>query len=102
MPFYEYQCNKCGTRTEVFARHMDPALPPPACPSAAVDQQGEHEMQRVLSPFQRHLTEADKVAEAEAKYGKEVDAALGASPDVGKLSRRYDTLAKNLPRVEDA
>lgn len=59
-------------------------------------------MQRVVSPFQRHRTEADKVADAEAKYGKEVDASLGATPDVGKLSRRYDNLAKSLPRTEDA
>lgn len=101
MPFYEYQCSKCGSRTEVFARRIDVSLPPPACPASRGDQSGNHEMQRVVSPFQRRLTEADKIAEAEAKYGKEVDAVLGASPDVGKLSRRYDKLAGGLPRRED-
>jgi putative FmdB family regulatory protein len=102
MPFYEYQCSKCGSRTEVFARRMDVSLPPPSCPATAGDPDGAHEMQRVVSRFQRRLTEADKIAEAEAKYGKEVDAALGATPDVGKLSRRYENLAGGLPRREDA
>ncbi len=102
MPFYEYQCRECGRRAEVFARRMDASLTPPACPAATGRKNDPHEMQRVVSRFQRHLTEADKVAEAEAKYGKEVDAALGATPDVGKLSRRYERLAKNLPSPDDA
>jgi len=102
MPFYEYQCRDCGSRAEVFARRMDAIVAPPVCPAATGRDGGAHEMQRVVSSFQRHLTEADKVAEAEAKYGKEVDAALGATPDVGKLSRRYDSVAKGLPRTEDA
>lgn len=101
MPVYEYQCSKCGSRTEVFARRIDVSLPPPACPASRGDLDGAHQMQRVLSRFQRLLTEADKIAEAEAKYGKEVNAALGATPDVGKLSRRYENLAGELPRKED-
>jgi hypothetical protein len=54
-------------------------------------------MVRALSTFARHLTLADQMAEAEAKYGKEVDAAMGPSPDVGKYARRYERLAKDLP-----
>lgn len=54
-------------------------------------------MERVVSPFARHLTLKDKIAEAEAKWGKEVDAAMGPPPDVGKYARRYEQLAKGLP-----
>jgi hypothetical protein len=40
---------------------------------------------------------ADQLAEAEAKFGQEVDAAMGPEPDVGRLARRYESLAKDLP-----
>ncbi len=36
-------------------------------------------MQRIMSKVIRHATEMEKLADAEARYGKEVDAALGAS-----------------------
>lgn len=55
-------------------------------------------MARIVSGFSRHLTLKDKIAEAEAKWGKEVDAAMGPPPDVGKYDRRYEQLAKGLPR----
>jgi hypothetical protein len=58
-------------------------------------------MQRVVSLFARHLTVADQLAEAEAKWGKEVDAAMGPEPDVGRLARRYGELAKDLPAPDD-
>jgi len=80
---------------------MDTAFTPPVCGAIATGEATAHEMQRIVSLFLRHLTEADKVAAAEAKYGKEVNAALGATPDVGKLSRRYEGLAKSLPRPDD-
>jgi hypothetical protein len=58
-------------------------------------------MVRAMSKFARHLTEADQIAEAESKFGKEVDAAMGAEPDVGRLARRYDRLAGSLPPPEN-
>lgn len=95
MPFYEYQCAKCGAKAEVFVRSVNTAANVPACPDAG--RQTGHEMRRILSPFIRHMTEMDKLTEAEAKFGKEVDAALGPSPDVGKLARRYEKLTQDLP-----
>jgi putative FmdB family regulatory protein len=99
MPFYEYLCNKCGTRAEVFARSISTEVKPPACPAAG--RQKGHEMTRIMSKAIRRLTLADQLAEAEAKYGKEVESVLGPEPDIGKHSRRYDRLAKDLPRKED-
>jgi hypothetical protein len=59
-------------------------------------------MERIMSGFARHLTETDKLAEAEATWGKEVDAVMGPGPDVGRNARYYDQLAKDLPTKEDA
>jgi hypothetical protein len=44
---------------------------------------------------------ADQLVEAEAKFGKEVDAAMGVEPDVGRYAERYERLAKNLPSAND-
>ncbi len=95
MPFYEYQCTKCGVKAELFVRTINTQATPPKCPDAG--RQKGHEMQRIFSPFIRHANEMDKLVEAEAKFGKEVDAAMGPGPDVGKLVRRYDKIAKDLP-----
>lgn len=59
-------------------------------------------MKRVVSAFARHLTTADQIAEAEAQFGKQVDAAMGKDPDVGRFARRYDELAKGLPAARDS
>ncbi len=95
MPLYEFQCVLCGARDEVFTRAIRDEIDPPVCPRAG-DEPG-HQMRRVVSPFARHLTMADKIAEAEAKYGKEIDAVMGPEPDVGRYARRYEELAKELP-----
>jgi len=100
MPLYEFLCTKCGARDEVFVRRIQAEVPFPPCPQAGKEK--DHEMKRIVSKFARHLTVADQLAQAEAKWGKEVDAAMGAEPDVGKYARRYDSLSKNLPKVEDA
>ena len=73
-------------------------LAPPKCPNAACKK--SKPMVRAISPFARHMTEADQIAEAEAKYGKEVDAAMGPRPDIGKYARRYEKLAADLPPPE--
>lgn len=39
----------------------------------------------------------DQLAKHEAKFGKEVDAAMGPEPDVGRYARRYESLSKRLP-----
>jgi putative FmdB family regulatory protein len=95
MPVYEYACKKCGSRAEVFARSISATVATPKC-SAAGREKG-HEMQRIISKVVRQKTLSDQIADAEAKFGKEVDAAMGAAPDVGKMARRYDALAKDLP-----
>ncbi len=98
MPVYEYQC-RCGARTEVLVRSLKATPSAPDCPRAG--RGGKHALERVLSRFARHLTFADQTAEAEAKFGKQVNAVMGPGPDVGRLSRRYDRLTKDLPRRED-
>lgn len=100
MPLYEFKCAKCGAMTEVFTRTVLAQVEPPPCPHAAAGERG-HEMRRVVSAFVRHQTLKDKIAEAEAKYGKEVDAAMGPAPDVGRYARRYEQLAKDLPPEPD-
>lgn len=99
MPLYEFRCKKCGARTELFLKRIPDALEAPACPDGG-DEPG-HDMGRVMSAFQRHLTETDKVAEAEAKWGKLVDDAMGPEPDVASYARRYEQLAKDLPSRDD-
>lgn len=85
-------------RTEVFARSMSAEVAAPHCGAC----KGKPVMVRALSKFARHLTDGDKMAEAEAKFGKEVDAAMGPMPDIGRYARRYTEKAKDLPTKEDA
>jgi putative FmdB family regulatory protein len=95
MPLYEFRCQECGARDEVFARSMNTEVQAPPCP--AHPGEPNHQMVRAISQFQRHLTEQDKIAEAEARWGSEIDAAMGPAPDVDRYARRYDELAKDLP-----
>lgn len=95
MPLYEFQCAKCGAREEVFTRSFTSDVSVPACPAA--EKQRGHEMRRVVSKFAQHKTVKDQLEEAEAKYGKEVEAAMGPEPDVGRYAQRYEKLAKALP-----
>lgn len=95
MPLYEFRCKHCGARDEVFVRSMTADVAAPACPNAGAA--GAHVMDRAVSRFARHMTERDQLAEAEARWGKEVDAAMGPEPDVGRMARRYETLSKDLP-----
>ena len=95
MPFYEFRCTKCDARTETFLKRIPKAVEIPDCPAA--DGEAGHQMVQMMSLFQRHLSSKDKIAEAEAKYGAEVDAAMGPEPDVDKYARRYSELAKDLP-----
>ena len=97
MPLYEYQCNICATRQELFVRSMTATLAPPACTKKAC----KGETVRVISKVVRRLTEADQMAEAEAKWGKQVNDVLGPSPDVGRHARRYERLSKDLPAPND-
>lgn len=97
MPIYEFQCKKCGTSQEVFTRSMSSPVNSPACAKKGC----KGETIRVISKVVRHLTEGDQLAEAEAKWGKEVNAALGPGPDVGRHVRRYEALSKDLPNKND-
>lgn len=99
MPLYEFQCRACGAREEVFTRSVNAEVRSPACPKGGAAS--DHEMQRVVSRFARHLTVKDQVAEAEAKFGKEVDAAMGPEPDVGRYARRLGQLGGDLPPPEN-
>ncbi len=95
MPLYEFMCKKCGAQDEVFTRSVVAEVPAPKCPAAG--NETGHEMKRIVSKFARHRTLSDQIEEAEAKFGKEVDAAMGPAPDVGKYARRYESLARDLP-----
>ncbi len=94
MPIYEFQCPACGSRESVYARSMTAELTAPRCPNTACRKRNG--MVRAISRFAQHRTEADQVAEAEAKYGKEVDAAMGPMPDIGRMARRYSERSKDL------
>ncbi len=96
MPLYEFLCPECGSTDEVFYRTLQAEVKPPACTKDGCAAKGK-EMRRIVSRFARHLTMADQLAEAEAKWGKEVESAMGAEPDVAKYARRYESLAKDLP-----
>ncbi|HEX6031036.1 MAG TPA: hypothetical protein VFY90_06370, partial [Tepidiformaceae bacterium] len=80
---------------EVFKRSMQTDMEPPPCPNKGKER--GHEMRRIVSKFAQHKTVQDQLAEAEAKFGKEVDAAMGPEPDVGRFAKRYEQLAKGLP-----
>ena len=98
MPLYEFACERCGARDEVFRRRATGEAEPPPCPAAP--HTTGHRMRRVVSGFAHHLGFATKLAEAEATYGAEVDAAMGPEPDVGAYARRYERAAKDLPPDE--
>ncbi len=98
MPLYEFACERCGARDEVFRRRPGGDLKPPPCPTSPGD--GDHRMRRVMSGFAHHLGFATRLAEAEATYGAEVDAAMGPLPDIGAPARRYARGAKDLPPGE--
>ena len=95
MPFYEFACKKCGSRAEVFARSVSAPVVTPKCATAGRER--GHEMQRIMSKIIRQKTLSDQIADAEAKYGAEVNSVLGTGPDVGRMARRYESLAKDLP-----
>lgn len=94
MPIYEFLCDECGARLEKYARRPE-GVEPPACPNSGGST--GHRVRRIVSPFVRHMTEGDKLAEAEAKWGAEVESVMGAGPDVASLARRYERLSKDLP-----
>jgi len=93
MPFYEFMCSVCSHRAEVFVRSVNSTVTAPSCSTEGCEGQ----MRRVVSRFMRHLTEMDQLAEAEAKWGKQIDDVMGPSPDIGRYARRYSELSKDLP-----
>ncbi len=99
MPLYEFRCPDCDARETVFKRTVTVDVSPPTCPNP--DCAKREPMVRAPTKFARHLTEIDKLAVAEAKWGKEVDAAMGPERDIGKLARRYERLAADLPPPEE-
>jgi len=98
MPLYEFRCPDCEARETVFTRTVTTEVEPPRCPNASCRKSVP--MARAITKFARHLNDVDKVAEAEARFGKEVDASMGPERDIGYLSRRYERLAKDLPPSE--
>lgn len=100
MPLYEFRCPACESKSEVFVRSVSSAVVAPLCSHEGCQANGQA-MVRAMSKFARHLTEGDKLVEAEVKWGKEVNSVLGASPDIDTITNRYAALAKDLPPPED-
>lgn len=96
MPFYEFRCGSCGRTEEVFTRSMSADVRAPECTCGDAAKQAVT-MERKMSAFVRQRTYAEQVEEAEAKFGKEVDDAMGASPDIDTHARHYDAFAGELP-----
>lgn len=97
MPYYEYQCMKCGRREEIFVRSMNAEAKAPLCTCDGARKRGVA-MERAMSTFARKLTLQEQAEIAEAKWGKEVDDAMGGAPDsIDQHAARYDTLARDLP-----
>lgn len=101
MPLYEFRCSKCGAREEVLVRSIGAEAKAPACPKAKKGERG-HSMQRILSQFARQYTDSEKLEQAEARWGSEVDDIYAPSPDIARNARYYDELSKDLPSKEDA
>jgi putative FmdB family regulatory protein len=96
MPMYEFRCPDCGARDEVFVRSVTATVTPPNCGNPKCATRGA--MSRTVSKFARHFTEADKIANAEAKWGKEVDAVMGAEDKgMDRMARFYESRSKDLP-----
>ena len=98
MPIYEFRCPDCGADESLFVRSMSATVTAPVCPDVRCKK--TQPMARALSKFARHLTEGDQMVEAEAKWGKQMDSIMGPKPDIGRMARRYDRLAKDLPPSE--
>jgi putative FmdB family regulatory protein len=101
MPLYEYRCTKCGAKQEVLVRSLSAEVKVPKCPKAEKGTRG-HTMERILSPFVRQYTEVDKLSQAEARWGSEVESMYAPSPDIARNARVYGDLSKDLPSKEDA
>ncbi len=98
MPVYEFLCGECGGRETVFKRAVTADVPAPVCSHCSA---GPERMTRAVTKFAQHKTLLDQVADAESKFGKQMDAVMGPKPDIGKYARRYDQLAKDLPNPEN-
>jgi putative FmdB family regulatory protein len=85
MPVYEFRCPTCGAVAEVFARSVNAEVAAPPCPADPA-----HTTVRAISRFASHLDMNTRLAEAEARFGAEVDAAMGPAPDIGRAARRLD------------
>ena len=96
MPLYEFRCPTCESKDDLFVRSLGSPVVAPACRKKGCANSGSP-MVRAMSKFARHLTESDKMVEAEGKWGKEVNHVLGASPDIDTITNRYARLSKDLP-----
>ena len=70
MPLYDYQCQRCEVRTEVFQRRMN------APREAVCEACGSLDMARVYTPFATYRSELDKLHALDQKYYARVDQAL--------------------------
>ena len=62
MPIYQYDCNGCKRRVEVFFRSVARAVDPKACPEC-----GSKEIKRAVSMFARRKTQAQRLEAIDIK-----------------------------------
>ena len=101
MPLYEYRCSKCGAKDEILVRSVNAEAKAPKCPRAEKGSRG-HKMERILSPFVRQYNDSEKLEQAEARWGTEVEAMMTPSGDIDRGVRVYNELSKEKPKKEDA
>ena len=74
MPIYEYRCQDCGSANSFFLKTFSSAVP------SGCQHCGGQELQRIMSTFAYHRSEADQLSQLDPKYYKMVDQAMANSP----------------------
>jgi putative FmdB family regulatory protein len=74
MPIYEYRCQNCNQADSFYLKSFD-SPPPAGCRNC-----GDASLQRIMSAFAYHRSEADRMAQLDSKYYKMVDQAMANAP----------------------
>ena len=74
MPIYEYRCQNCHQADSFYLKSFN-SPPPVGCRHC-----GAGGLQRIMSAFAYHRSEADRMSQLDPKYYKMVDQAMAKAP----------------------